>query len=76
MEGKRKAPSRIIGEDSQELTSRGLSKEIGSSQRRACVLATIIIDVKRGSVNAWLRAGCHITERPIKKPLEAEVLGA
>jgi hypothetical protein len=40
------------------------------------MLATIIIDGKGESVNAWLRAGCHITERPIKKPLEAEALGA
>ena len=40
------------------------------------MLATIIIDGKGESVNAWLRAGGHIIERPIKKPLEAEVLGA
>jgi hypothetical protein len=45
IEGKRKAPEAesSSGEDGQGPTSKYLSKEIGSSQRRFCILATITI---------------------------------
>jgi hypothetical protein len=40
------------------------------------MLAIITINSEGEGVNAWLWAGWHITERPIKKPLGADDLGA